>query len=184
MMVQFKCSQIGCLPSAAHRFGFGKTYRKFPCRCRLFAAKHFVCHSRVLSHVFDSFWIVSSKVSRLLTLIISWVWLLLVLWFVFNSTPPTTPMKDRDYINYRANLPSHKRRLLGPAQQREPWYSINRPRNIIILSVFLTSLMFAKPIADVCYSLKNSFRLYNEQEKFKKQLDQEEAAEFKPWIKD
>lgn len=85
-------------------------------------------------------------------------------------------MKNRDYVNYRLSLPneSNKRRLLGPAVQREPWYSMNRPRNIIILSAFFSSLIFMKPISDVYYSLKNSIRLFKAQEQFKKELDQEE----------
>ena len=86
-------------------------------------------------------------------------------------------MKNRDHINYRVELPAdpQKRRLVGPAVQREPWYSLNRNRNILILSAFMSSLLFLKPIMDMCTSLKNSVRLYREQEKFKKELDEEEG---------
>ena len=89
-------------------------------------------------------------------------------------------MKNRDYVNYRMNLPNpdpSKRRLLGPAIQREPWYSMHRPRNIIILSALLSSLLFLKPISDVFYSLKNGVRLYRAQEQFKRELDEEEKLE-------
>lgn len=84
-------------------------------------------------------------------------------------------MKNKDHISHRLELPSNKRRLVGPAKQVVPWYSLDRPRNLVIIASILTSLMFLKPIMDAFGAARNGIRLYREQEKFKRELDLEEA---------
>ncbi|KAH9401081.1 hypothetical protein TYRP_002670 [Tyrophagus putrescentiae] len=62
-------------------------------------------------------------------------------------------MKNRDYVNYRMNLPN------PDPSKRGFW---GRRFN---------------PISDVFYSLKNGVRLYRAQEQFKRELDEEEKLE-------
>nr|XP_027195451.1 uncharacterized protein LOC113790039 isoform X1 [Dermatophagoides pteronyssinus] len=83
--------------------------------------------------------------------------------------------QERQQKYYEEQL--QRRRLIGQPSTIEPWYSLNRNRNIFILASLLTSLIFIKPIADAIIGLKNAGRLQKEQEKFRKQLDAEEAAE-------
>ncbi|KAH7643498.1 uncharacterized protein LOC124494175 [Dermatophagoides farinae] len=99
--------------------------------------------------------------------------------------------KQSDFINYKLRINRNaserqqkyyeeqmkKRRLVGQPTTIEPWYSLNRNRNIFILSVMLTSLIFMKPITDAIMGLKLAYRLQQEEKKFCKQLDEEEAAE-------
>lgn len=79
--------------------------------------------------------------------------------------------RERDHLDFE--LAERRRRLLGPVKNRVPWYSPHSNRNILLVASLLTGLMFFRPICDICKSVKSSYRLYNEQEKFKKELDAE-----------
>nr|XP_027195452.1 uncharacterized protein LOC113790039 isoform X2 [Dermatophagoides pteronyssinus] len=81
--------------------------------------------------------------------------------------------KQPDFIDY-------KLRMNRKAQERQQKYyeeQLQRRRLIGQPSTIEPCLIFIKPIADAIIGLKNAGRLQKEQEKFRKQLDAEEAAE-------
>ncbi|KAI2798783.1 hypothetical protein RDWZM_007261 [Blomia tropicalis] len=84
-------------------------------------------------------------------------------------------MKSNDRIDFTKTYEG-KRRLIGPAEQKVPWYSMHRSRNILIVATFLSALVFLKPLSDAGVSLYNNYRLIKERNRFKKELENEDQS--------
>ena|SRR6218665_1005127 len=87
--------------------------------------------------------------------------------------------RPRDYLRYEPTEYANngKRKVFVTAKQVEPWYSPNRPRNIVITAALFTSLIFIKPIIDCGRSFFASFRLMKEKKRINQELDEEERRE-------
>lgn len=63
--------------------------------------------------------------------------------------------------------------FLSP-QVKSPWYSLNRRRNLVIISAVAVCWMFSTPLFMIGRSLKYSFKIEYERYKFRKELDRED----------
>jgi hypothetical protein len=78
--------------------------------------------------------------------------------------------KPRVYMN---DVEGKRMPFLSP-QVKSPWYSLNRRRNLVIISAVAVCWMFSTPLFMIGRSLKYSFKIEYERYKFRKELDRED----------
>ncbi|KAI7697414.1 hypothetical protein SSS_09979 [Sarcoptes scabiei] len=90
-------------------------------------------------------------------------------------------MKKPNFVNYKLfwneEKKSNRSRLFGNQQQIEPWYSMNRDRNVFIVSGLVFCLIFMKPISDIVYSIRFNIRLIRKRKEIVEEVVKEMEVE-------